>query len=58
MADQDAGRPAVVIRTIEGRRRSERPAMSGSRYREQVAKLERSGVRVPSSAVRSSSRPS
>lgn len=58
MADQDPGRPSIVIRTIEGRRQSERPAMSGTRYREQVAKLERSGVRVPSSAVRPTSRPS
>lgn len=58
MADQNAHRPAIVIRTIEGRRQSERPAMSGVRYQEQVAKLKRSGVRVPSSVLRPTSRPS
>ena len=58
MADQDPRRPAIVIRTIEGRRQTERPAMSGARYQEQVAKLRRSGVRVPSSVTQGASRPS
>lgn len=47
MADANQQRPAIVIRTIEGRRTPERPTMSSARYDEQVRKLARSGVRVP-----------
>lgn len=42
-----APRPAMVIRTIEGRSTAGRPNLSADRYREQVRKLQDSGVRVP-----------
>lgn len=49
MADNER-RPAIVIRTIEGRRSSERTVLSNARYQEQVTKLETRGVAVPHSA--------
>lgn len=46
MADK-APRSAMVIRTIEGRATPARPGLSADRYREQVRKLQASGVRMP-----------
>ncbi|GAA4623641.1 hypothetical protein BKA21_001482 [Cellulomonas oligotrophica] len=51
MTDQDPRRPTIVIRTIEGHRQTRRAAMTPSRYQEQVAKLAKKGVSVPTSAL-------
>lgn len=43
-------RPAIVIRTIEGRGIPDRSALPAARYDEQVRKLAKSGIKVPKTA--------
>jgi len=40
-------RPAMIIRTIEGRRSKERPVLSEPKFRAQLKLLETKGIRAP-----------